>query len=88
MQIIYTEDINAHSNELVAAQCDGGLVAIIDVNNELDPNYLSALGVDFETAYTMQPEDNEQAIDVVDSLHKSGCIDLIVTTQKRRRYEG
>ena len=88
MQVIYTKDINAHGHELAEAQQADGFAAIIDMANELDPLFLETQGVDFDNVYIAQPEDNEQAIDIVEALHKSGQIELIVTTQTRRRYEG
>lgn len=63
-----------------AAQCQkaGGRVAYVDVENALDVAYAEHLGVDVNNMIFTQPSSGEQALDIVDTLAKSGEIDLII----------
>ncbi len=56
----------------------GGIAAFIDAEHALDPTYAAALGVDLENLYVSQPDTGEQALDITDSLVRSGAVDLIV----------
>lgn len=56
----------------------GGIAAFIDAEHALDPVYASNLGVDLENLYVSQPDTGEQALDITDSLVRSGAVDLIV----------
>lgn len=62
------------------AQCQkaGGICAFVDAEHALDPNYAKNLGVDIDNLYISQPDFGEQALDVVETLARSGAIDLIV----------
>ena len=62
------------------AQCQkaGGVCAFVDAEHALDPNYAKNLGVDIDNLYISQPEFGEQALDVVETLARSGAVDLIV----------
>ena len=62
------------------AQCQkaGGVCAFVDAEHALDPNYAKNLGVDIDNLYISQPDFGEQALDVVESLARSGAVDLIV----------
>ncbi len=64
----------------IAAQChkQGGTVAFIDAEHALDPVYAKAIGVDTEALLISQPDSGEQALEIVDTLVRSGAIDLII----------
>jgi len=56
----------------------GGIAAFIDAEHALDPTYAANLGVDLDNLYVSQPDTGEQALDITDSLVRSGAVDLIV----------
>ena len=56
----------------------GGIAAFIDAEHALDPVYAKKLGVDLDNLYVSQPDTGEQALDICDSLVRSGAVDLIV----------
>ncbi len=56
----------------------GGLAAFIDAEHALDPDYAQRLGVDLDNLYVSQPDTGEQALEIADTLIRSGAIDLIV----------
>ena len=62
------------------AQCqkEGGICAFIDAENALDPQYAEALGVDLDNLFISQPDDGDQAINILRDLVYSSAIDLIV----------
>ncbi len=60
------------------AQRMGCTAAFIDAEHALDPVYASNLGVDINNLYISQPDNGEQALDITESLVKSGSIDLVV----------
>jgi recombination protein RecA len=59
-------------------QAAGGLAAFIDAEHALDPDYASRLGVDLDSLYVSQPDTGEQALEIADTLVRSGALDLIV----------
>lgn len=59
-------------------QAAGGLAAFIDAEHALDPEYASKLGVDLDNLYVSQPDTGEQALEIADTLVRSGAIDLVV----------
>ena len=63
---------------IAEAQKNGGTAAFIDAEHALDPYYAQKLGVDLENLYVSQPDNGEQALDIVDALIRSGAVDLIV----------
>lgn len=63
---------------LAEAQAMGGVVAFIDAEHALDPQYAAKLGVNLNELYISQPDNGEQALDITEQLVKSGCIDIIV----------
>jgi recombination protein RecA len=63
---------------IAEAQKAGGLAAIIDAEHALDPTYAEAIGVDLEDLYFSQPDNGEQALEIADTLVRSGALDLIV----------
>jgi len=60
------------------AQKAGGICAFIDAEHALDIGYAKNLGVDVENLLVSQPDYGEQALDIVETLARSGAIDLIV----------
>ena len=60
------------------AQRRGGIAAYIDVEHALDPEYSKKLGVDVENLLVSQPDHGEQALDIAETLIRSGAIDVIV----------
>lgn len=56
----------------------GGTAAFVDAEHALDPVYAGKLGVQLENLYVAQPDNGEQALDIVEMLVRSGAIDLIV----------
>ncbi|MHA6763210.1 recombinase RecA [Streptacidiphilus sp. PAMC 29251] len=60
------------------AQKAGGIVAFIDAEHALDPDYAKKLGVDLDALLISQPDTGEQALEITDMLIRSGAVDLIV----------
>ena len=56
----------------------GGIAAFIDAEHALDPVYAQKLGVNLDDLYVSQPDTGEQALEIADTLVRSGAIDLIV----------
>lgn len=60
------------------AQKKGGIAAFVDAEHALDPVYAKALGVDIDNLIVSQPDTGEQALEITESLVRSGAIDIIV----------
>ena len=60
------------------AQKKGGYAAFIDAEHALDPTYAKALGVDTDNLILSQPDNGEQALEIVEALVRSNVIDIIV----------
>jgi len=56
----------------------GGIAAFIDAEHAFDANYAKALGVDVDNLLISQPDTGEQALDITETLVRSGAIDIIV----------
>ncbi|MEK7596319.1 MAG: recombinase RecA [Patescibacteria group bacterium] len=65
-------------NVVAQAQKKGGLCAFVDAEHALDPEYAKKLGVKINDLLISQPDDGEQALDIVEGLVRSGSIDVIV----------
>ena len=63
---------------LAEAQKRGGEVAFVDAEHALDPVYAEAIGVDIDSMLVSQPDTGEQALDITESLVRSGALDVIV----------
>jgi recombination protein RecA len=63
---------------IAEAQKIGGVCAFIDAEHALDPTYARKLGVDVDNLLLSQPDTGEQALEIVDTLVRSGSIDVIV----------
>ncbi len=64
----------------VIAECQkaSGMAAFIDAEHAFDPEYAKRIGVDTETLLISQPDNGEQALDITETLVRSGAIDVIV----------
>ena len=60
------------------AQAEGSICAFVDAEHALDVKYAGNLGVDTDNLLVSQPDFGEQALDVVETLTRSGAVDLIV----------
>ena len=60
------------------AQKGGGTAAFIDAEHALDPGYARKLGVDVDELLISQPDAGEQALEIADTLVRSGAIDVLV----------
>jgi len=60
------------------AQAEGGICAFIDAEHALDPQYAEKLGVDTDALLVSQPDNGEQALEIADTLVRSGALELIV----------
>jgi len=60
------------------AQKKGGIAAFIDAEHALDPIYAKNLGVNIDDLWVSQPDNGEQALDIAESLIRSGAVDIIV----------
>ena len=63
---------------IAEAQKQGGLAAFIDAEHALDASYAKALGVDVENLLVSQPDTGEQALEIAETLVRSGALDVIV----------
>lgn len=63
---------------MAQAQKMGKTVAIIDAEHALDPSYAEKLGIDLDSLLVSQPDTGEQALEICDSLVRSGAVDVIV----------
>ena len=60
------------------AQKNGGAAAFIDVEHALDPVYAQNLGVDIDNLLVSQPDTGEQALEIMETLIRSGALDVVV----------
>src|SRR6267142_1813912 len=63
---------------IAEAQKAGGLAAFVDAEHALDPIYAKKLGVNTDDLLVSQPDTGEQALEIADTLTRSGAIDVIV----------
>ncbi|MBW8269260.1 recombinase RecA [Caldovatus aquaticus] len=63
---------------IAEAQKKGGTCAFIDAEHALDPGYAKKLGVDLDNLLISQPDAGEQALEIADTLVRSGAIDVLV----------
>ncbi len=59
-------------------QKQGGQAAFIDAEHALDPSYAKKIGVDTDNLFISQPDNGEQALEICETLVRSGAVDLIV----------
>jgi recombination protein RecA len=63
---------------IAEAQRDGGVAAFIDAEHALDPGYARACGVDVDALLLSQPDSGEQALEIAETLVRSGAVDVVV----------
>ncbi|MGE5603940.1 MAG: recombinase RecA [Nitrososphaerales archaeon] len=63
---------------IAEAQKMGGIAAFIDVEHALDPDYARKCGVNVDDLYISQPDTGEQALEIAESLIRSGALDVVV----------
>jgi recombination protein RecA len=63
---------------IAEAQKMGGVAAFVDAEHALDPVYAKALGVDIDNLLVSQPDTGEQALEITETLVRSGAIDVVV----------
>ena len=63
---------------IAEAQKAGGTCAIVDAEHALDPGYAKKLGVDVDNLLISQPDAGEQALEITDTLVRSGALDVLV----------
>ncbi len=63
---------------IAEAQRDGGVAAFIDAEHALDPSYARAVGVDVDNLLLSQPDSGEQALEIAETLVRSGAVDVVV----------
>jgi recombination protein RecA len=63
---------------IAEAQREGGVAAFIDAEHALDPTYARAVGVDVDSLLLSQPDSGEQALEIAETLVRSGAVDVVV----------
>lgn len=63
---------------IAEVQRQGGIAVFIDAEHSLNPRYAQALGVDADNLLISQPDTGEQALEIADTLVRSGAVDIIV----------
>src|SRR5215212_4270579 len=63
---------------IAEAQKAGGLAAFVDAEHAIDPSYAQAIGIDLENLSFSQPDNGEQALEIADTLVRSGALDVVV----------
>ncbi len=63
---------------IAEAQKKGGIAAFVDAEHALDPGYAKKLGVDIENLIISQPDTGEQALEITESLVRSGALDVVI----------
>lgn len=61
-------------------QKSGGTAAFVDAEHALDPVYAKNIGVNIDELYISQPDDGEQALEISETMVRSGAIDLVSST--------
>ena len=56
----------------------GGIAGFIDAEHALDPVYAKRIGVDIDNLYISQPDNGEQALEITETMVRSGAIDIII----------
>lgn len=59
-------------------QKDGGIAGFIDAEHALDPVYAKSIGVDIDNLYISQPDSGEQALEITETMVRSGALDVII----------
>ena len=56
----------------------GGIAGFIDAEHALDPQYAKSIGVDIENLYISQPDTGEQALEITETMVRSGAVDIVI----------
>ena len=59
-------------------QKSGGIAGFVDAEHALDPVYAKNIGVDIDNLYVSQPDSGEQALEIVETMVRSGALDIVV----------
>ena len=60
------------------AQKQGGIAGFVDAEHVLDPQYAKNLGVDIDNLYISQPDNGEQALEIAETMVRSGAMDIVI----------
>lgn len=60
------------------AQKAGGIAGFVDAEHALDPQYAKNLGVDIDNLYISQPDNGEQALEIAETMVRSGAMDIVI----------
>ncbi|MCR4658073.1 MAG: recombinase RecA [Lachnospiraceae bacterium] len=63
---------------IAEVQKRGGIAGFIDAEHALDPGYAQNIGVDIDNLYISQPDNGEQALEIAETMVRSGAVDIIV----------
>ena len=63
---------------IAQTQKAGGIAAFIDAEHALDPSYAEKLGVNINDLYISQPDYGEQALEIAETMVRSGAIDIVI----------
>ena len=63
---------------IAEVQRSGGIAGFIDAEHALDPVYAKNIGVDIDNLYISQPDNGEQALEIAETMVRSGAIDIVV----------
>ncbi|MBQ5954162.1 MAG: recombinase RecA [Lachnospiraceae bacterium] len=63
---------------IAEAQKLGGIAGFVDAEHALDPKYARAIGVDVDNLYVSQPDNGEQALEIAETMVRSGAMDVVV----------
>ncbi len=63
---------------IAEVQKQGGIAGFIDAEHALDPTYAKSIGVDIDNLYISQPDNGEQALEITETMVRSGAIDIVV----------
>ena len=66
------------SGKTTVVQKRGGIAGFIDAEHALDPAYAKNIGVDIENLYISQPDNGEQALEITETMVRSGAVDIII----------
>ena len=63
---------------IAEVQKRGGIAGFIDAEHALDPTYAAHIGVDIDNLYISQPDNGEQALEITETMVRSGAVDVII----------
>lgn len=69
---------HSHWHAVAEVQKRGGIAGFIDAEHALDPKYAENIGVDIDNLYISQPDSGEQALEIAETMVRSGAIDILV----------